>query len=198
MKQIQIDLSPEEYASEAAVRRAVARALGVAETVLDSFRITRRSIDCRRRNVLYHCTVEIGPNTPNTPIILNNLTSTAPRLVIVGAGPAGLFAALRALQLGMKPIIIERGKPVQERKKDIVNLVRTKEVNPDSNWCFGEGGAGPIATVSYTLAPPSAAMSMKCYVSLWSMVPTLTSWSTCTPISAPTACPLSSRACAKQ
>lgn len=142
MKQIQIDLSPEEYASEAAVRRAVARALGVAETVLDSFRITRRSIDCRRRNVLYHCTVEIGPNTPNTPIILNNLTSTAPRLVIVGAGPAGLFAALRALQLGMKPIIIERGKPVQERKRDIVNLVRTKEVNPDSNWCFGEGGAG--------------------------------------------------------
>lgn len=141
MKQIQIDLTPEEYASQAAVRRAVAKAMGVGESALEPFRIIRRSIDCRRRP-LYHCTVEVGPNTPNipnTPIILN---SSAPRILIVGAGPAGLFAALRALQLGMKPIIIERGKSVEERKKDIVSLVRTKEVNPDSNWCFGEGGAG--------------------------------------------------------
>ena len=146
MKQIQIDLSPEEYVSEAAVRRAVARALGVAETALDPFRITRRSIDCRRRNVLYHCTVEVGAaeETRMSSITSISRHSSPSRLsvVIVGAGPAGLFAALRALQLGMKPIIVERGKAVEERKKDIVNLVRTKEVNPDSNWCFGEGGAG--------------------------------------------------------
>lgn len=144
MKQIQIDLSPEEYASEAAVRRAVACALGVAETALDPFRITRRSIDCRRRNVLYHCTVEVGAAEETRMSSITSISGNSSRLsvVIVGAGPAGLFAALRALQLGMKPIIVERGKAVEERKKDIVNLVRTKEVNPDSNWCFGEGGAG--------------------------------------------------------
>lgn len=142
LKTIQVDLSPEEYASEVSVRRAVARVLSIREVSLEPFRIIRRSIDCRRQKVLYHCTIEIGQNTQNVPIIPSIQSTTAPRLVIVGAGPAGLFAALRALQLGMKPIIIERGKPVQERKKDIVNLVRTKEVNPDSNWCFGEGGAG--------------------------------------------------------
>ena len=138
---LQIDLTPEEYASEAAVRRAVAKAMGIREKELEPFRITRRSIDCRRRP-LYHCIVEVGQNTQinqNTRIIPNSTTS---RILIVGAGPAGLFAALRALQLGIKPIIVERGKPVEERKKDIVSLVRTKEVNPDSNWCFGEGGAG--------------------------------------------------------
>jgi hypothetical protein len=142
MKQFQIDLTPEEHASEAAVRRAVAQAMGVREGELPPFRITRRSIDCRRRKVLYHCTVETGPNTPDTPSVLDIPAADAPRILVVGAGPAGLFAALRALQLGMKPIIVERGKPVEERKKDIVSLVRTKEVNPDSNWCFGEGGAG--------------------------------------------------------
>jgi len=155
---LQIDLTPEEYASEAAVRRAVAKAMGVREEKLEPFRITRRSIDCRRRQIQYHCTVEVGedaivPLTPPSLPLHSPLTSskslpphsplTPPKtLLIIGAGPAGIFAALRALQLGMKPIIIERGKPVEERKKDIVSLVRTKEVNPDSNWCFGEGGAG--------------------------------------------------------
>jgi hypothetical protein len=144
MKQLQIDLTPEEYASPSAVRRAVAQAMGVREEELEPFRITRRSIDCRRRP-LYHCIVEVGEDTnvlslPFTPIHSHSLPTK--NILIVGAGPAGLFAALRALQLGMKPIIVERGKPVEERKKDIVSLVRTKEVNPDSNWCFGEGGAG--------------------------------------------------------
>ena len=154
MKQIQIDLTPEEYASEAAVRCAVARALGSRPGDLEPFRITRRSIDCRRRNVLYHCTIEINDGLgagdvkfPGASAVMQPCSSffaphSSRTVVIVGAGPAGLFAALKALQLGMKPVVVERGKPVEERKKDIVNLVRTKEVNPDSNWCFGEGGAG--------------------------------------------------------
>lgn len=141
IRQIQVDLSPEDYLSQGAVRRAVAKVLGVREEGLEPFRIIRRSIDCRRRPV-YHCTIELGPNSPICSTSLTSLTSEAKRVVIVGAGPAGLFAALRALQLSIRPIIVERGKPVEERKKDIVNLVRTKEVNPDSNWCFGEGGAG--------------------------------------------------------
>ena len=74
---------------------------------------------------------------------LTSLTSKAGKtVVIVGAGPAGLFAALRCLELGMKPIIVERGKPVEKRKYDIARLTKEHYVNPDSNWCFGEGGAG--------------------------------------------------------
>ncbi len=143
MKQLQIDLTPEEYASPSSVRRAVAQAMGVREDELEPFRITRRSIDCRRRP-LYHCIVEVGESTNvlSLPFTPSHSLSLPKKVIIVGAGPAGLFAALRALQLGVKPIIVERGKPVEERKKDIVSLVRTKEVNPDSNWCFGEGGAG--------------------------------------------------------
>ncbi len=151
MKQLQIDLIPEEYASPSSVRRAVAQAMGVREDELEPFRITRRSIDCRRRP-LYHCTVEVesgkwkvendAKQTAAANLSTFHFPLSTKQVLIVGAGPAGLFAALRALQLGMKPIIVERGKPVEERKKDIVSLVRTKEVNPDSNWCFGEGGAG--------------------------------------------------------
>lgn len=151
-KQIQIDLTPEEYASEAAVRRAVVRALGEGSGE-QPFRIVRRSIDCRRRKVVYHCTVSLIPDSsPEESGVGDAFGGKRPSpqeggrgeatIVIVGAGPAGLFAALRALQLGMRPIIVERGKPVEERKADIVGLVRTKTVNPDSNWCFGEGGAG--------------------------------------------------------
>lgn len=142
MKQVLIDLTPEEYASGVTLRKAVAHALGVRGEWDEPFRVVRRSIDCRRRKVVYHCTVEIGPAALAAENRLTTPRADARRIVIVGAGPAGLFAALRALQLGMRPIIVERGKPVEERKKDIVNLVRTKEVNPDSNWCFGEGGAG--------------------------------------------------------
>ena len=152
-KQIQIDLTPEEYASEAAVRRAVERGLGRGLKDGEEWQIVRRSIDCRRRKVVYHCTVEVNEELKmkNEESHFHRLASadssfftlhSSFRVVIVGAGPAGLFAALRALQLGMKPVIVERGKAVEERKSDIVSMVRTKEVNPDSNWCFGEGGAG--------------------------------------------------------
>ncbi len=149
-KQIQIDLTPEELHSETAVGRSVARTLGVKEEALGCWRIVRRSIDCRRRKVVYHCTVEVDDGGERPAVgaasaaaaVLGTVTGAARTVVVVGAGPAGLFAALRALQLGMKPVVVERGKPVEERKGDIVSMVRTKEVNPDSNWCFGEGGAG--------------------------------------------------------
>ena len=142
MTDLTIDLTPEEYASTDAVRRALAQGLGVKEDTLPPYRIVRRSIDCRRRNILYHCQVEVGAEPAALPTPMLQHPPFRSQIVIVGAGPAGLFAALRALQLGVKPIIVERGKPVEQRKADIVDMVRSKTVDPDSNWCFGEGGAG--------------------------------------------------------
>ena len=143
---IHIDLSPEQLADPAAVRRAAGAAEG------EECRVLRRSIDCRRRQVVYHLTVEVGEPHPPTPSHERSLSPQPPhleregvRLVIVGAGPTGLFAALRAIELGMRPIIIERGKPVEQRRRDVAALARNGVVDPDSNWCFGEGGAGTFS-----------------------------------------------------
>lgn len=138
-RQIEIDLIPEEYADERVVRRRAGAAPG------EPLRITRRTLDCRRRNVVYHCTVEVGASSfssSSSLSSLSSLSSDAQRVLVVGAGPAGLFAALRCLQRGLKPVIVERGKPVEERKYDIARIAREKQVDADSNWCFGEGGAG--------------------------------------------------------
>lgn len=133
---VQIDLTPEQLADNAAVRRAAGATDG------EEVRMARRTIDCRRRQVVYHLTVEVGTHEHRKTVDLQALTPTSPRVVIVGAGPAGLFAALRAIELGLRPVIIERGKPVEERKRDIAQITRAGIVNIDSNWCFGEGGAG--------------------------------------------------------
>lgn len=148
---VEIDLTPEECMVPAKMRGAVARRLGVGEEDLDEVRLVRRTLDCRRRNVVYHCVISLacdplpkGGKEVCAPVVTGpGMKGGVGRtVIIVGAGPAGLFAALRCLELGMKPIILERGKPVEERKYDIARLAREKVVNPDSNWCFGEGGAG--------------------------------------------------------
>lgn len=150
-RRIELDLTPEECMVPAKLRGAVARHLHQPESELGEVRMVRRTLDCRRRNVIYHATVKIGShneidddaNVLSLPLTPSHSLSLPPKtVIIVGAGPAGLFAALRCLQLGMKPVIVERGKPVEERKYDIARLAREKVVNPDSNWCFGEGGAG--------------------------------------------------------
>ena len=145
MSTITIDLTPEQYHIPEQMRQAVAQQLGVPTHDLPSLRVVRRTLDCRRRNIVYHTEIEIIDTIESISSInsINSiLPASAPRVVIVGAGPAGLFAALRAIELGIKPIIVERGKPVEERKYDIAKLSREQIINPDSNWCFGEGGAG--------------------------------------------------------
>jgi len=137
MRTVQIDIAPEQLHDDKAVRRVAGATDG------EECRVVRRSIDCRRRNVVYHLTVEVGGERPTVcrrqP---KPLATDAKRIIIVGAGPAGIFAALRAIELGMRPVIIERGKPVEQRKRDIAQITRAGIVDPDSNWCFGEGGAG--------------------------------------------------------
>ena len=144
MKTISIDLTPEEYHVPDLMREAVARQLHVTPEGLEPLHVTRRTLDCRKRAIVYHTEIAIGhaEHMEQPEQRLGDLAATAPRVVVVGAGPAGLFAALRLLERGIRPVIVERGKPVEERKYDIAALTREKRVNPDSNWCFGEGGAG--------------------------------------------------------
>lgn len=145
MRTIQIDLAPEEYHEPELMRQAVMRSLGADGGDEMAMRVVRRTLDCRQRRVVYHTTVEVGTAAEMPGVEYGRDypdVSAAPRVVVVGAGPAGLFAALRLMEHGLKPVIVERGKPVEERKYDIARLTRERIVNPDSNWCFGEGGAG--------------------------------------------------------
>ena len=144
---IALDLSPEAYASSEALKAAAARTAGVAPAEVAEVRVVRRTLDCRRRHVVYHVDAEMA--LVGEPPLERAVRRGAYRdcrgaepVVIVGAGPAGLFAALKALERGLRPVIVDRGKPVGERKYDIAALTRERRVNPDSNWCFGEGGAG--------------------------------------------------------
>ena len=152
MENITIDLTPEQYHVPEQMRQAVARQLGVAADALPELHVVHRTLDCRRRNIVYHTEIALGagnadsndsPSSLSGHANFDGKANTAGKTVIVvGAGPAGLFAALRLLEHGLRPVIVERGKPVEERKHDIARLAREKVVNPDSNWCFGEGGAG--------------------------------------------------------
>ncbi|MCR5423537.1 MAG: FAD-dependent oxidoreductase [Bacteroidales bacterium] len=150
MQRIAIDLTPEQYHIADERVAAVARQLHVAPSRIGHIEVVKRSIDSRRGQVKYSTQLDVydaGETfVPPTFNIDYPDCSTAQRqIVIVGAGPAGLFAALRALQHGVRPVIVERGKPVEERKRDVALLGREGILNPDSNWCFGEGGAGTFS-----------------------------------------------------
>lgn len=143
-KKIEIDLSPEEAFDEARFKPALYHKLKLnPEEVF--VRPLRRSIDARRKDVLVKVLVEIEPVGQRPPLSYNkNHTdvSQRQRVIIVGAGPAGMFAAIRLIESGMKPVIFERGKDVQARRRDLAAINKEHIVNPESNYCFGEGGAG--------------------------------------------------------
>ncbi len=114
---------------------------------ITSIRIVKRSIDARQRNVMVNLKVqvfinEVASNKPLVAPIEYNNVSNFKEAVVVGAGPAGLFAALRLIELGVRPIVVERGKNVDDRLKDVAKISREGIVDPESNYCFGEGGAG--------------------------------------------------------
>ena len=108
----------------------------------------RRSIDARQRRVMVNLSVRLWideePSSTSLiiPVDYKPLPADAPQAIVVGAGPAGLFAALRLIELGIRPIVLERGKDVDSRRKDMARISRENVVDPDSNYCFGEGGAG--------------------------------------------------------
>ncbi|HLP56103.1 MAG TPA: FAD-dependent oxidoreductase [Fluviicola sp.] len=143
-KQLQLQVSPELAADSGKMQLLIARELKLSP---DSFEFAwhKRSIDARKRDIKINATVLIYPKgkVPERPVAFHpkNVSQAEP-VYIIGAGPAGLYAALRALELGLKPIVIERGKDVRARRRDLAKLNKEQIVNPESNYCFGEGGAG--------------------------------------------------------
>lgn len=145
MEKFELVLSPEEAAREEDYSTFLAQRLGVKVHDLH-FRLVKRSIDARSRQPKYRLLFEIagkGEKLINAPQLrrLQNVANAEP-VLIAGFGPAGMFAALRLIELGYKPIIIERGKDVRSRRRDLAQINRQGKVDPDSNYCFGEGGAG--------------------------------------------------------
>ncbi len=145
-KQVQINLSPASAADEAEIKKIAASLTGIDQSAVTSIRVIKRSVDARKKNIRVNLTVEVLTSedsaiTEIAPFIATDV-SDKQEVIIVGAGPAGLFAALRLIELGLRPLIIERGRDVSSRKIDIAKISREQTVNPDSNYCFGEGGAG--------------------------------------------------------
>ncbi|RPA69151.1 FAD-binding protein [Cyclobacteriaceae bacterium YHN15] len=146
-KELQLQLSPEEAYDESLFQQVALKKSGInPDTPYAIARQTRRSIDARGRQVRVNVTAEVFVNEPPTPLLNTpkayQNVGAKDSIIIVGAGPAGLFAALRAIELGIKPIVIERGKDVRARRRDLAAINKDHIVNPESNYCFGEGGAG--------------------------------------------------------
>jgi uncharacterized protein len=145
VRQVQISLAPSEASDNAKVRTRAAGMSGIKPSEISYIRIIKRSVDARKKEIRVNLTVDVfageEPSPFLTPFRYNNV-STSREVIIVGAGPAGLFAALRLIELGLRPVLIERGRDVSARKRDIARISREHVVDPDSNYCFGEGGAG--------------------------------------------------------
>ncbi len=151
MEQLTLTLTPQQSADEHQIRKAVAQTLHLPFEAIHSVRIIRKSVDARQRNLKVLLTVQAFMNAEEAQLPpyekphYQDVYNAERQVIIVGCGPAGLFAALTLLEHGIRPIIIERGKDVSERKKDIAQLNRNNGMAPDSNYCFGEGGAGTFS-----------------------------------------------------
>lgn len=169
MKELTLSLSVEDAYDDRQLKVQIAQNLGVQLHKLVGYQILKRSVDARRKPIKGRVVVRVFEEEmerlayrvdaiPQRTIQDHQRT---PHLIIVGAGPAGLFAALRALSLGIKPIILERGVSVRDRRRDLARLNRTGEVNPHSNYCFGEGGAGTYSDGKlYTRAKKRGAVNL--------------------------------------
>ena len=146
IEEYQLRVLPETAANEQALRRYVAREKGKDERTLTAIRVLKRSIDARQRTIFVNLKVRVYVNEqPEDDEFVRTAYRNVegrPQVVVVGAGPGGLFAALRLIEAGYRPVIVERGKNVRDRKLDLAKISREHKVDSESNYSFGEGGAG--------------------------------------------------------
>ena len=142
----QLRLLPQFAANEATIKESVSCEKGIDVRTITHVRVLKRSIDARQRRIFVNLKVRVYVNEEPTDEEYETTeyhdVSSSEQVIVVGAGPGGLFAALRLIELGLRPVVIERGKNVRDRKKDIALITKTHKVDPESNYCFGEGGAG--------------------------------------------------------
>jgi uncharacterized FAD-dependent dehydrogenase len=147
-QEINISISPKQASSEEFYKPIIAEKLRIDESRIKLVNVKRKSIDARQRVIRINFSAEVFvdelPIEEKTAFTYDNVAA-CPEVIVVGAGPAGLFAALRLIELGFKPLVFERGKVVSERKRDIAKIHREHIVDPDSNYGFGEGGAGTFS-----------------------------------------------------
>lgn len=145
-RELDLVLSPQEAASPECIARRAACSVGLKREDLQQVRILRRSIDARREPV-FRLRLFVSTEKPIEKPCADKYgdVSKRPTVIVAGAGPCGLFAALKLIEFGLRPLIVERGKCVEERKKDVALIARNVSLDENSNWCFGEGGAGTFS-----------------------------------------------------
>src|SRR3954470_457115 len=144
--ELNLVVSPTDAATEEKLKSIAASQLGISSISITFLKVLKRSIDARSRNIKINLRIEVytGKSAPETVSYKVNYPTVSQRkpVIVIGAGPAGLFAALQLIENGFKPILLERGKDVKARRRDLAAINKECIVNPESNYCFGEGGAG--------------------------------------------------------
>ena len=142
----QLRVLPQQAASEQSIAEYVAKDKGLDVRTINAVRVLKRSIDARQRTIFVNLKVRVYVNEMPEDDAYQHTeypdVSCKPQVIVVGEGPGGLFASLRLIELGLRPIVLERGKNVHDRKIDLANITKTQKVDGESNYCFGEGGAG--------------------------------------------------------
>ena len=146
IQEYQIRVLPEQAANEQSIKSFISKDKGIDARTINAIRVLKRSIDARQRTIYVNLKVRLYinemPQDDEFVYTLYNKVDKKTEVIVVGAGPGGLFAALRLIELGLRPIVVERGKNVRDRKVDIARISREHKVDPESNYSFGEGGAG--------------------------------------------------------
>ncbi len=146
-QKISLKLLPSEAADDSAIKRAISGNIGKKISSITGYHLIKQSIDARAKTIWVNLTVNVFTEEPFhkreiQQFLFPDVSRAKNKVVIIGAGPAGLFAALQLIESGIKPVILERGKDVRARRRDLAMLNKEGVINPESNYCFGEGGAG--------------------------------------------------------